>query len=75
MADWLTVRDVAQLLAVDEKTVTRWARRDASMPCLRRGRVVRFRRDLLEAWLLRQLPRASRKHTGSTQEPSLSAIA
>lgn len=65
-ASYLTVREVAALLAVDEKTVTRWSRSDPTMPVLRRGRVVRFPQDALRRWLDGQLPRAARKHTAST---------
>jgi len=71
--EWLTVAQVAEMLSVDEKTVTRWSRSDASMPVLRRGRVVRFRRDLLNAWLEGQLPRAARKRTGSAPSSQLTA--
>jgi hypothetical protein len=38
---------VAELLQVDEKTVLLWSLQDASMPVLRRGRVVRFPRERL----------------------------
>jgi excisionase family DNA binding protein len=67
-SEWLNVRQVAQLLGVDEKTVTRWSRSDPSMPVLRRGRIVRFNRAGLSAWLEQQLPRkarASAQHTSS----------
>ena len=58
---YLTARQVADLLQVDEKTVQRWSLQDASMPVLRRGRVVRFPRDRLFVWLERQEPRAARR--------------
>ena len=60
-ASYLTVFQVADLLQVDPKTITRWSRQDPSMPVLRRGRVLRFPRVPLLAWLERQQPRASRK--------------
>ena len=65
---YLTTSQVADMLGVDQRTVERWVSSDPSMPVLRRGRVVRFPRVRLEAWLDAQLPRASRKaqHTGST---------
>jgi len=66
---WLDVQQVANLLGVDPKTITRWSRSDPTMPVLRRGRVVRFRADLLDSWLESQLPRAARakvKRTEST---------
>ena len=58
---YLTARQVADLLRVDEKTVLRWSLQDASMPVLRRGRVVRFPRERLLVWLERQEPRAARR--------------
>src|SRR5262245_43374121 len=58
---YLTALQVADLLQVDEKTVLRWSLQDASMPVLRRGRVVRFPRERLIAWLERQEPRGARR--------------
>lgn len=58
---YLTALQVAELLQVDEKTVLRWSLQDASMPVLRRGRVVRFPRGRLLAWLERQEPRVARR--------------
>jgi excisionase family DNA binding protein len=58
---YLTARQVADLVRVAEKTVLRWSLQDASMPVLRRGRVVRFRRERLLVWLERQEPRAARR--------------
>jgi excisionase family DNA binding protein len=65
---YLTTSQVADLIGVDQRTVERWASSDPTMPVLRRGRVVRYPRARLEAWLDAQLPRASRKsqHTPST---------
>ena len=59
--NYLTALQVAELLQVDEKTVLRWSLQDASMPVLRRGRVVRFPRERLLAWLERQEPRSARR--------------
>jgi excisionase family DNA binding protein len=58
---YLTARQVADLVGVAEKTVLRWSLQDASMPVLRRGRVVRFPRERLLVWLERQEPRAARR--------------
>jgi len=68
--EYLTVSQVAVMIGVDTKTITRWSRTDPSMPVLRRGRVVRFHRLRVLDWLQRQEPRASRKlqHTGSTTQ-------
>jgi len=60
-AVYLTAHQVAQLLGVSEKTVSRWSLEDASMPVLRRGRVVRFHRGRLMLWLERHEPRGSRQ--------------
>ena len=58
---YLTARQVADLLRVNEKTVQRWSLQDASMPVLRRGRVVRFPRERLLVWLEPQEPPAARR--------------
>ncbi len=58
---YLTALQVADLLQLDEKTVLRWSLQDASMPVLRRGRVVRFPRERLLTWLERQEPRSARR--------------
>jgi len=55
---YLSASQVAELIQVDEKTVLRWSLEDATMPVLRRGRVVRFPRERLLTWLERQEPRA-----------------
>ena len=63
---YLTALQVAELVQVDEKTVLRWSLHDASMPVLRRGRVVRFPRERLLLWLERQEPRAARRQPKSS---------
>ena len=64
-APYLTALQVADLLQVDEKTVLRWSLQDPTMPVLRRGRVVRFPRERLLAWLERQEPRGARRSARS----------
>ena len=54
---YLTPRDVAAMLQVDERTILRWAAQDASMPATRLGRVIRFEREPLLRWLARKRPR------------------
>jgi excisionase family DNA binding protein len=66
---YLTAIQVAELLQVDEKTVLRWSLQDASMPVLRRGRVVRFPRERLLTWLERQEPRVARRSAQSQHKP------
>lgn len=48
---YLTPDEVAAMLQVSPKTVYRWATRDATMPTLRIGGVVRFPRAKLLRWL------------------------
>jgi len=67
---YLTALQVADLLQVDEKTVLRWSLQDASMPVLRRGRVVRFPRERLLAWLERHEPRSARRTAQAQHKPS-----
>ena len=67
LACFLTPSQVAEMLQVSEKTVGRWALEDASMPVLRRGRVVRFERSHLLAWLARRESRSARRSARSTQ--------
>jgi excisionase family DNA binding protein len=53
-ADIMTADEVAQLLTVATATVYEWAR-TGTLPALRRGRVVRFRRWEIEAWIAGEL--------------------
>ena len=62
---YLNAAQVAEIVQVDPKTILRWSLEDASMPVLRRGRVVRFPRERLLAWLERQEPR--RRRTDGTK--------
>jgi excisionase family DNA binding protein len=66
-AVYLTSAEVAELLHVSVKTVSRISLEDASMPVLRRGRVVRFHRERLMQWLERQEPRGSRQVAKTAQ--------
>lgn len=49
----LTDRQVAELLAVSPDTVRRWAAR-GELPCIRLGRLLRFRPSDVDAWLRRR---------------------
>jgi excisionase family DNA binding protein len=53
---YLNVNEVSHLLGVSAKTVIRWSLESRLMPVLRRGRVVRFPRQRLLAWLEAQEP-------------------
>ena len=57
---YVTAQQVAEMLAVNERSVLRWAQTDASMPVSRFGRVVRFERAALLRWLERKKPRSAR---------------
>lgn len=46
----MTAAEVAELLAVAPATIYEWAR-TGMLPAMRRGRVVRFRRWEVEAWI------------------------
>ena len=50
---YLTSREVGTLLRVSSRTVERWALEDATMPVTRIGRLLRFEKGALEAWLAR----------------------
>jgi len=56
---YLTAADIANLLQVSTKTVSRWALEDSTMPAMKIGRVVRFERAALMRWLQRHQPRRS----------------
>ena len=49
----LTVRDVAEYLRLSQAKVYRLAR-EGSLPVFRIGKAWRFRKDLLDEWLVRQ---------------------
>jgi excisionase family DNA binding protein len=72
--DYLTPQQVADLLQIDEKTVSRWSLQDPTMPVLRRGRVVRFQRERLLAWLERQEPRSARRAAQAQRKNAGSAV-
>jgi excisionase family DNA binding protein len=48
---FLTPAQVAEMLQISPKTVSRWALEDPSMPVTRMGRTVRFEVEALERWL------------------------
>ena len=49
--DYLTIGQMAELLQVSPKSVSRWASTDLSMPVLRIGRTVRFPKERVLKWL------------------------
>jgi len=46
--EWMSAKDVAELLALDAKTVRRMAE-SGQIPALRAGRIWRFRRSVIES--------------------------
>jgi excisionase family DNA binding protein len=46
----LTIREVAEFLHLDEKTVRRWAAQ-GRIPCVRLGRALRFERGDVFRWV------------------------
>jgi excisionase family DNA binding protein len=72
--DYLTPQQVADLLQIDEKTISRWSLQDPTMPVFRRGRVVRFQRERLMAWLERQEPRSARRAAQGQRKNAGSAM-
>ena len=51
MPEVMTAEQLAEYLQIDKQTVYRKARK-GEIPCVRIGRVVRFRKDMVDAWLL-----------------------
>lgn len=50
-AVYLTPKQVCALLQLSEKSIYRLCKKDATMPALRIGGVLRFHRERLERWL------------------------
>lgn len=49
----LTAEEVAEILGVSPEWVYD-AARERRLPCIRIGRIVRFRREAIEAWIIDQ---------------------
>jgi excisionase family DNA binding protein len=62
---YLTSREVGAMIRVSSRTVERWALEDATMPVTRIGRLLRFERGALEAWLARHSTQGARKGRAS----------
>lgn len=74
MSPFLTPEQAADLLAVSTKTLYRWTSADPTLPHFKRGNVLRYPRAEFEAWIRRQMPRASRSRPQEVaQEPSPAA--
>jgi AraC-like DNA-binding protein len=66
---FLTPAQVAEMLRVSEKTVSRLSREDASMPVTRIRRVIRFERDPLLRCLGRKRPRCAQRLNPGPRPP------
>lgn len=64
---YLSPSQVAELFAVNRSTIGRWAASDSTMPATRVGGVVRFRSDLIEAWLAGKTQGATRAQRRRTE--------
>ena len=51
LREYLTIEQVAALLQVSKKTLSRWAKKDASLPVLRIEGTVRIPRERFLRWL------------------------
>ena len=63
MAVWMTRDDAAKYLKVSKKTVDRWIAA-GKLPAAKQGRVVRLRRDDLDALMLRSVRTEIRQGQG-----------
>jgi excisionase family DNA binding protein len=59
------------MLRVSSRTVERWAKEDATMPVTRIGRLLRFERGALEAWLARHSTQGAHKSRVSGRKPAV----
>ena len=58
MAEYLTAKQVAEYLQVKPLTIYQWAR-EGKIPAIKIGRVWRFKKETIDAYLDEQLPRKS----------------
>jgi excisionase family DNA binding protein len=57
----LTTEDVARIFHCDCTTVTRWVRR-MGLPCLKPGRRMLFRKDIVLDWIGNQETKSEKKY-------------
>jgi len=50
VAEYFTKKTIAQFFGVSEKTIQRWTK--AGMPHLRQGRILRYRKEDVNGWIL-----------------------
>jgi len=49
--EWLLPEEVARLIHTSERTLRRWRKEGTGPPFVKLGRVIRYRRAALDAWL------------------------
>jgi excisionase family DNA binding protein len=65
----LTIGEAAALLRIEERTMARWIV-ERGVPCAKVGKLLRFRRSALLAWLgeQEQATAATRRHAARTEQ-------
>ena len=59
LSGWISRKDLADALCVTVDTLGRWKARRFGPPCVRAGRMVLYRRRVLQDWLgAQEMPRA-----------------
>ena len=59
LSGWVSRKDLADALCVTVDTLGRWEARRVGPPCVRAGRMVLYRRRVVQDWLgAQEMPRA-----------------
>ena len=59
LSGWISRKDLADALCVSVDTLGRWEARRFGPPCVRAGRMVLYRRRVVQDWLgAQEMPRA-----------------
>ena len=59
LSGWISRKDLAEALSVTVDTLGRWEARRFGPPCVRAGRMVLYRRRVVQDWLgAQEMPRA-----------------
>ena len=59
LADWISREQLAGELGLASDTLARWEARQVGPPCVRAGRMVLYRRRVVQDWLgAQEMPRA-----------------
>ncbi|MGO9178959.1 MAG: EAL domain-containing protein [Candidatus Limnocylindrales bacterium] len=71
---WIAIEDAARYLAIPTRTLYRLAQRQ-EVPAVKVGRTWRFKRSVLDAHLVGQVPNGRRESTRATASPGRSDVA